>query len=314
MPLAPRHLASPRVIALAFSVAVGLSASVAAADRLALKDGRIVEGAVTKEGESYRVASRFGEAEFAAIDVKEWVKAESIEAQWRRRAAALKADDYVGRAALAKWLTEAGRADEGTALAQSVVAMDPENAVANAVLGYVRHRGTWMSPDAARLADGQVRHGDVWYTPEEWDRLDKDAKQKADEADRATASKQWNVRVNEAVRLMLAPDKVLRAEGEKRLLAVAKETESKPLEALATQVKAYAESTDRLVAAAGASDVIGDHASVLAECRIQLAKLKRPIKSFTTGLASNLAGAGVTIQLPEIEIIKIGTTVSIPVR
>ena len=150
--------------------------------------------------------------------------------------------------------------------------------------------------DSCSHADGFVRHGDTWYTPEEWTRLDQDAKSKADESDRAAASKRWNVRVNEAVRLMLAPDKSLRAEGEKRLLAVATETKSKPLEDLAVKVREYAASTDRLVAASGGGGVGGvgasggetDHATVLTECRIQLAKLKRPIRNFTTSLASGI--------------------------
>jgi len=315
-----RPLLPLRVALLTGSLAA-LAAS-ARADRLTLSDGRVVEGAVTKDGETYRVASRFGEAEFAAKEVKTWVRAETIEAEWRRRAAALTEDDYAGRAALSKWLTDAGRVDEGAALAQAVVAGAPENALAHAVLGHVRHRGSWMSPDEARIADGLVRHGDTWYTPEEWDRLDREAKEKAGEADRTAESRRVNARVNEAVRLMLAPDKLLRAEGEKRLLAVAKETQSTSLETLATQVKAYAASTDRLVAASQAVDAgggggggaVGDHASVLAECRIQLAKLKRPIQNFTTGLGGNLNGATVTVQLPELELIKVGTTVSIPVR
>jgi len=122
------------------------------------------------------------------------------------------------------------------------------------------------------------------------------------------------VKVNQALRLMLAPDKALRAEGEKRLLAVAAETNSKDLAALVGSVRDYAAAADRLVAAAGGGGGGIDHATVLTECRIQLAKLKRPISTLTTGLASNAGGAGVTIQLPEVELIKIGTTVGIPAR
>ena len=233
-----------------------------------------------------------------------------------------KADDFAGRAALAKWLTEAGRVDEGAALAQGVIEADPENAVAHAALGHVRHRGSWMTPDEARTADGLVRHGETWYTPEEWALVGQEAKAKTDEVDRAASAKRWNVRVNEAVRLMLAPDKRLRAEGEKRLLSVATESKSKPLETLAAQVKEYAASTDRMVALAseasagggGGGGGIGDHGLVMAECRIQLAKLKRPIQNFTTGLAGSAAGSSVTLQLPELEVIRIGTTVGIPVR
>jgi len=307
------------------SFAIAALAPAAHADRLTLSDGRVVEGVVSKEGEVYRVASRFGEAEFPAKDVTAWAKGETVESEWRRRAAALLPDDHAGRAALSTWLVEAGRVDEGAALAQAVVEADPENAVAHAVLGHVRHRGSWMTPDEARTSDGLVRHGDVWYTPEEWGRLDAEERGKAEEADRAAAARAHGLKVNEALRLMLAPDKALRAEGEKRLLAVAAATKSKELETLASQVRAYAVATDRfMAAAAGGGGVAGvggvggasavDHATVLTECRIQLARLKRPINSLTTGLASNAGGAGVTIQLPEIELIRIGTTVAIPAR
>ena len=304
------------------SLVIAAFAPPALADRLTLSDGRVVEGAVSKDGEVYRVASRFGEAEFPAKSVTAWVKGETVEAEWRRRVAALAVDDHAGRAALSKWLVEAGRVEEGSALAQAVVEADPENATAHAVLGHVRHRGSWMTPDEARVSDGLVRHGDTWYTPEEWTRLDADKRAKADEADRALAVKANNVNVNAALRLMLAPDKALRAEGEKRLLAIAAETKSKELETLATQVRDYALATDRLMAASvGGGGVAGvggtsaiDHATVLTECRIQLAKLQRPISTLTTGLASNAGGSGVVIQLPEIELIKIGTTVAIPAR
>ena len=55
-----------------------------------------------------------------------------------------------------------------------------------------------------------------------------------------------------------------------------------------------------------------ESATVLTECRITLAKLKRPIQTFTTSLASNLNSAPVAIQLPEVEVIKVGTTVKFP--
>lgn len=309
----------PALAAVTSLVVLALPAP-ARADQLTLSDGRVVEGAVAKDGDVYRVASRFGEAEFAAKDVKAWAKGETVEAAWRRRAASLAADDYAGRASLAKWLVDAGRTEEGSALAQAVVEADPENAAAHAVLGHVRHKGSWMTPDEARASDGLVRHGDTWYTPEEWARLDADQRAKADEADRALAARATTVNVNAALRLMMAPDKALRAEGEKRLLAIAAETKSKDLVALASQVRDYAAATDRLMAAAAADAGGGgggggvDHATVLTECRIQLAKLKRPIGTLTTALASNAGGSGVTIQLPEVELIKIGTTVAIPAR
>jgi hypothetical protein len=286
----------------------------ARADRLVLKDGRVVEGVVTKDGTSYRVASRFGEALVPEAEVAGWEKAPRLDAQWRERVAALKPDDHEGRADVARWLKEQGLVEEAQALAERVVRDDPENATAHEVLGHVRHRGAWMSPDEAKRADGLVEHGGQWYTPAEWERLDADARSRADEAGRRLAAQRVSARVNDAARLMLAPDADLRAEGARRLEAIAAETKNPAFQSLIPQLQAYAAATDRLLAAAGGGGAGGGAATadVLAECRIQLAKLKRPIETFQTTLASSASSAPVRIQLPEVELIRVGTTVKLP--
>ncbi len=308
-------MTSPRVLVPTLGVltlALAVVAPEAAADRLTLTDGRTVEGLVRKDGDVYRVVSRFGESSVPAAQVKALEAGSPFEVAWRARAEKLAADDYEGRAALATWLASEGRPDEARVVAEAVVEADPENAAAHALLGHVRHRGTWMSPDEAKAADGLLRRGDAWFTPEEWGRLDAEAKAKAESAEATRATRAVGARLNDAVRMMLSPDKVVRAQGTKRLEALAVETKSEAIQALVPQVAAYAAAADRMVAAAGAPDDAGGSATVLAECRIQLAKLKRPIQTFRTGLASNAAGAAVEIQLPEIEVIKVATTVGIP--
>ncbi len=304
MPQVFRRLAVPTLAFAAFLAA----APSALADRLVLQDGRLVEGLVTKEGDTYRVVSRFGAADVAAKDVKEWVRAKPVETEWRERSAALKPGDHAGRAGLARWLMEVGRDEEASATARAVLEDDPENAVAHGVLGHVRHGGAWMTPDEAKRRDGLILRGDRWYTPEEWALLDGASKEKADAAERAAGGKRVQAAVNEAVRLMLAPDAGLRAEGEKRLARIAEEQDSESLRGLGPQVKAYAAAYDQMVA----SETAAESASVLTECRIQFAKLKRPIQQFSTSLASNLGGGAVVIQLPELEVIKVNTTVRIP--
>lgn len=307
-------MTGPRTLLLSLglaSVCAFVAAPAAFADRLTLADGRTVEGLVRKDGDVYRVISRFGESSVPVADVKSVETGSPLEAAWRARAEKLAADDHEGRAALAAWLAGEGRADEARILAEAVVEADPENATAHRLLGHVRHRGAWMSPDEAKAADGLLRRGDEWFTPEAWARLDAEAKQKAEASETTRAGRAVSARANDAVRMMLSPDLVVRAQGAKRLEALAVETKSEALRALVPQVAAYAAAADRLVAAAGAPES-GGAATVLSECRIQLAKLKRPIQSFRTGLASNAAGANVEIQLPEIEVIKVATTVAIP--
>lgn len=292
------------------SVLWGGLAGPARADVLELADGRAVEGLVTQDGDVYRVVSRFGEAEFAAKDVRAWQRGKSVEDLWRERSAALAPDDHAGRASLAQWLAAQGRDAEARAIAEQVVAADPENAVAHAVLGHVRHRGTWMSPDDAKRADGLERHGDAWYTPEEWARLDAEKRATAEEAARKADGKRVAAAVDAAARLLVAPDPALRAEGRRRLEALAAETKTEAIRRVIPELEAFAAAADRYAAAVRA----GESKMVLSECRIQLARLKRPIREFQTALGSNLGQASVKIQLPEIELIKIGTTVPIPAR
>jgi hypothetical protein len=291
-----------------FVVGAVVGARPVAADVLTLADGRLVEGTVVKDGDVYRVVSRFGEAEFPAREVRDWAKSPSLEGEWRERSAKLAPDDHAGRAALAAWLVASGRVTEGRAVAEQVLASDPENAVAHEVLGHVRHRGAWMSPDDAKRADGLERHGDRWMTPEEWAALGAEAKAKADEESRAAEGRRVAAELNAAAQLMLAPDPALRAEGKKRLETLARETKTEAIAKAASQLAAYAGAVDAYMDALHR----GDTATVLAECRIQLAKLKRPIRTFQTSLSSNLGGAPVSIQLPELEVIKLNTTVPIP--
>ena len=290
-------------------------APAALADTLELTDGRVVEGRVLKEGEVYRVTSRFGEAEVPAKDVKTWTKAKPVEVEWRERLDKLAANDFAGRASLSKWLAEQGRPDEASATALGVLEGDPENAVAHGVLGHVRHKGEWMTPDDAKRSDGLEEHGGNWYTPEEWKLVGPEGQKKAAAEEAALHAKQVSARINEYVRWMLSPDRALRARGKARLEAMVKEQGMPDLAKVITQVEAYAAAGDKLAAAydGGGGVPSGESSgSVLTECRIQFAKLKRPIAQLSTSLASSAGGAPVTIQLPELEVIKVNTTVRIP--
>ena len=141
-----------------------------------------------------------------------------------------------------------------------------------------------------------------------------EGQKKAAEADAALHAKELSARVNQYVRWMLSPDKALRQRGKDRLQAMVKEQGMPELPKLIAQVEAYAAAGDRLAAAYDGGGVGvggGSSSSVLAECRIQFARLKRPIDHLTTSLGSSAGGSPVTIQLPELEVI-VSTTVRIP--
>jgi hypothetical protein len=303
------------VSAVALGLAAGASlglASPARADILELADGRVVEGAVSKDGQEYVVRSRFGESRVAAKDVKTWTKSKPVDEQVREHLGRLAPDDAANRALLARWLVDLGREEEGRALADAVLEIDPENADAHAVLGHVRHAGRWCTPDEAKRAQGLEQHGGEWYTPEEWKNLSDAARNAAAEGEAKARAAAIARDVNEAVRLMLSPDPSVRARGKKRLESLAAETGSEKLRELARNVEDYVKAVDEYQAKAAATAGSGE-GMVLGEIRATLSKLKRPIQEFSTSLASNIGGAPVRIQLPELEVIRVRTTAPIPV-
>lgn len=280
----------------------------ARADVLELSDGRIVEGAVEVSPEGYRVRTRFGETLIPKDQVKVHTAGRPVDELVKERLAALKPDDAENRARLAAWLGELGRADEARALAEAAIEIDPENATAHGVLGHERHGGRWSTHEEAMRAKGLQFHDGRWYTPEEWKNLEEAPRRAALEADAKAQAKRRAEDVNTLVRLMASPDPAVRARAKRRLEGLAEETRNADLKALVGRVEQYVAAADELARASAS----GASATVLSELRVTWSRLKRPIQEFSTSLASNIGGAPVRIQLPELEVIKIRTMAGFP--
>jgi hypothetical protein len=283
-------------------------AAPARADLLELTDGRVVEGAVELTPEGYRVRSRFGETVVPKAQVKAHTPGRTVDELVKERLAGLEADDAENRARLAAWLVELGRADEGRALAEAALEIDPENAAAHGVLGHERHGGRWTTHDEAMRAKGLECHDGRWYTPEEWKNLEEAPRKAALEADAKAEAKRRADDVNRLVRLLASPDPAVRARAKKRLEQIADESGNADLKAVIGRVEQYVAAADELARAAAS----GATGSVLSELRVTMSKLKRPIQEFSTSLASNIGGAPVRIQLPELEVVKVRTMVGLP--
>lgn len=301
------HPIFPALPGLALLV-LALPAAPARADTLELTDGRVVEGAVELTPEGYRVRTRFGETLVAKAEVKTHTPGQTVDALVRERLAALALDDAENRARLAGWLVELGRGDEGRALAEQALELDAENAAAHAVLGHERHGGRWMTPEEALRARGLEPHDGRWYTAEEWRNVGEAARKAAEEADLRSTQKARSEEVNRLVKLMASPDAVARQKAKSRLETLTVETGNQDLKRLVAQVEQYVQAADELSRASSS----GAGATVLSELRISMSKLRRPIQTFTTSLASNIGGAPVSIQLPELEVINLRTMAGIP--
>ena len=297
-------------------------APAAQADTLELKDGRIVEGMLIPDRPEapdggYYVVSRFGPTFIKSADVKKRTQAKPVDEQIKAYVSALEPRDVESRLKLATWMKKLGREEEALELAREILQWEPESAEAHKLLGHVRHRGRWITPDEAKRAEGYEKHGDAWYTPEEWKNLANAEKDKAQAAEKAAAEKRLQQEVNKAVRLVLSPDPAVRSRGRARLEALGKEFDSERIAKLLAGLDKYIETVDELRRqAAGAAGALTatDGGMVMGEIRATLSRLKRPIRVFQTNLASGPVGANapVSIMLPELEVIKVRTTMGMP--
>ena len=301
-----------------------LAAPTALADILELKDGRIVEGVVVPDkhpehGEGVYVISRFGPTFIKQADIKARRKGTSIDEQVQGFLAKLGEKDIPNRLRLADWMLKIGRAEEAKELLTQILEWEPENPDAHKLLGHERYRGRWVTHDEAQRARGLEKHGDKWYTPQEWQNLATAEKRKAAEAEKRRAAMARQLELNKAVRLALSPDPAVRSRGRARLEAMGKEKEydAKKIEKLLADIDDYLETIQELrKKAAGLAGPVGVRGggTVMGEIRATFSKLKRPIPVFQTNLASGPVGANapVSIQLPELEVIRVNTTMAMP--
>ena len=124
--MTPFRLRHACALALGLAGLVAATSGPARADVLELSDGRLVEGRVVKSGDELLVLSRFGVSSVAASDVVARHEGVSADAQVKSVLAKLAPDDFGNRVRVATWLKALGREDEARALAEEVLAADPE--------------------------------------------------------------------------------------------------------------------------------------------------------------------------------------------
>jgi len=316
---------APAFVVPALALLVLLIASPAAlADTIELQDGRVVEGMIIPDkhpehGPGVYVVSRFGPTFIKKADIKARHAGKPVDEQIKAYLAKLAPKDVKNRLRLADWMLRLGRAEEGRALLGQILEWEPENPDAHKALGHVRYRGRWITPDEAQRARGLEKHGDTWYTPQEWKNLATADKRKAEEAAKAAAARARQTEVNMAVRLALSPDPAVRSRGKARLQALGKEKafDAQKIEKLITDIDAYLQTIEELrrkAAGVGGGVGVTGGGMVMGEVRATFSKLKRPIPVFQTNLAAGPVGANapVSIQLPELEVIRVNTTMAIP--
>jgi hypothetical protein len=286
--------------------ALAFAAARAPADEILLKNGRTLEGKATEVGENV-IFERAGiRMEIRKDEVKEIRRTPTAKEQYAAKAAELDAaakPDAEARHRLGLWCETKGLKDEARAEQEKAVKLDPEHAGARRALGFVKVDGAWRSEAEVMKARGLVLSQGRWMTPEEAARSGEEASSK-EKARLAAKERERTLKksLNAALRKVAAASAATRAEGEKALVAVAKEIGDSGLEAKAGEIRTY---YDRLY-----EEI--ESARAVVQVRAQLVTLKRPIPTFTTSLGA--FSTPVTLQLPELSVVSINTTAVVPLE
>jgi len=121
-----------------------LLAATTFADRVHLKNGRVLEGEVIDQGDKVEIKMSFGSATVPKEDVESIEPVKGATTEYQEKSAALAADDAEGHFQLARWCQERGLKEEARAELLKVVAINPDHAGARALLGQVKVGDQWV--------------------------------------------------------------------------------------------------------------------------------------------------------------------------
>jgi hypothetical protein len=166
-------------------------ASSALADRVHLKNGRVLEGEVTDKGDALEVRSKNGIT--ASIPKDQVVRIEEAvtpEAALAARRAALPPDDLQAHLRLARDYDKARLEAEARSLREELLGRWPDDGVTRQALGYVRlpgpgGDGRWLTREEYMAGLGLVAAdgGRTWVTQEEGARRERAEQAKAEAAE-----------------------------------------------------------------------------------------------------------------------------------
>jgi hypothetical protein len=268
-------------------------AAAAAADEVLLTGGGTLVGKSERVGDEVVVTTPHGETRVKAADVKSITLGRTV---WDDYADKLKATDKKDAAALVAlgdWCRDKGLGVEAKQHWTSAVAIDPDQPDARKRLGFIRYDDRWLTEVEYYTARGFVKVGGEWISADEARRRDV-AKKDAD------ALKKHVRTIRDSIAKMSSMKRKTRNEGKLELQKYADEREDLKLGAFASDVEQFYNAQWRAIR----------EELVLVQVSTTNATLKRPIPTFTTSLGAS--STPVTIQLPELSVASVKTTVLVP--
>jgi tetratricopeptide (TPR) repeat protein len=156
----------------AILLALLFAAAPAAADRIWLTNGRVLEGQAEQLTDG-RVAvhTSFGSLTISGELVDRIDRSPSLAERVAKLRATLGPRDAEGLFQLARWCAEQGAVTLARRLYQEVLAIDPDHEGARRALGYLRQQDRWLTEGEAHAERGEVLFRGRWMPAAERERL-----------------------------------------------------------------------------------------------------------------------------------------------
>jgi hypothetical protein len=146
----------------------------AAADEVVLKNGSRLEGTVTEEGNRVIIDVGSGTITVDRSEIKLINRVDELNREYDRRMQAVKPDDANGHYQVYLWTRQqAGMKARSDRLLRKMLEIDPNHEPSRRALGYVNHKGAWLTQDEFKAAIGLVRYNGGWVTLDAAEKLKK---------------------------------------------------------------------------------------------------------------------------------------------
>jgi hypothetical protein len=270
------------------------------ADIVHLANGGRIEGTVTDKGDSIVVTHRFGAVTVKKSDIVRIEEKAALTELYAERRAALDPSNPDALVELGKWCREHGWEAQAVKEFKAALELDADHRGAHLALDHVLYEGVWRTEHEIMELRGYVLVDGKWLTRREAARVAELREIEKAEKARRDELKALQRRLTRAFRAIANGTEKQAVAAVKDVETLAGEIGDENLGKIARDAKAWYDQAWKEVR----------RQSVIAETRATWSELKRPIPTLTTSL-----GAGstpVTLQLPELKIARVSTTVVIP--
>ena len=148
--------------------------SAASADEVVLKNGSKIEGSVQEDGNKITIDVGSGTITVDRSEVKSINRNGGLIEEFDRRAKDARPDDAEAQWQVYTWSRQhEGLKSRGERQLRKILEIDPNHEGARRALGFVNHKGVWLTQEESKATLGLVKYNGDWVSAETAERLKK---------------------------------------------------------------------------------------------------------------------------------------------